>query len=167
MLKINGYSFPIKFEEVHFRQRNYNGKSYITFNLINEFFPIFANDNIVYGGVDIKVDIEELKSINDLINQKYQGKIGSINISVNNDGIWETNIIEDFTIKFTKRNDKKISFEIKGKDFEYKSNATMVSLLTTTPEKEKISKKFDLSDFYDKVTTREIGKSTITKYFIK
>lgn len=167
VLKINNYEFEIKFSEINFRQRNYNGKSYITVNITNEFFPSLVKDNIVYGSCDIKIDLEGIKSIDDLVSKEYQGQIGTLNISVNNDGIWETNAIEDFSVKFTKREDKNLCFQITGKDFIYEDSSRMNSLYTTSTSKEELEKKFDLKDFYKQTIQREIGKSVITKYFIK
>jgi len=167
VLKINNYEFEMKFSEINFRQRNYNGKSYITVNLINEFFPTLVKENIVYGSCDIKIDLEGIKSIDDLVGKKYHGQIGNIHISVNNDGIWETNAIEDFSVEFTKREQKNLFFKIEGKDFVYDDSSRMVSLYTTSTSKEDLKKKFALKDFYQQTIQREIGKSVITKYFIK
>lgn len=167
VLKINNYEFEIKFSEINFRQRNYNGKSYITVNLTNEFYPTLVRNNIVYGSCDIKIDLEELKSIDDLVGKEYQGQIGTLNISVNNDGIWETNAIEDFSVKFIKRENKNLFFQIIGKDFIYEDSSRMISLYTTSTSKEELEKKFSLKDFYKQTIQREIGKSVITKYFIK
>ncbi len=167
MLKINSYEFEIKFSEINFRQRNYNGKSYITVNITNEFFPTLVKKNIVYGSCDIKVDLENIKSIDDLVEKEYQGQIGTIHISVNNDGIWETNAIEYFSIKFVKRENKNLFFQIMGKDFIYEDSSRMISLYTTSTSKEDLEKKFSLKDFYSQIVQREIGQSIITKYFIK
>lgn len=167
VLKINNYKFEIKFSEINFRQRNYNGKSYVTVNITNEFFPTLVKENIVYGSCDIKIDLEGIKSIDDLVDKEYHGQIGTINISVNNDGIWETNAMEDFSIKFIKRENKHLFFQINGKDFIYEDSSRMISLYTTSTSKEELEKKFDLKDFYTKTIQREIGKSVITKYFIK
>ena len=43
----------------------------------------------------------------------------------------------------------------------------MISLYTTSTSKEELEKKFSLKDFYKQTIQREIGKSVITKYFIK
>lgn len=167
MLKINNYEFDIKFSETNFRQRNYNDQSYITVNITSEFFPSLVKENIIYGAVDIKIDLTEIKSIDDLVGKEYKGDIGKLHISVCNDGVWEENNIEDFEIKFEKRNQKELSFEIIGKDFYYKDSSRMISLYTTSTKEEDLKKVFDLKDFYQQTTKREIGKSTITKYFIK
>lgn len=167
VLKINNYEFEIKFSEINFRQRNYNGKSYITVNITNEFFPTLVKDNIVYGSCDIKIDLEGIKSIDDLVGKEYHGQIGTINISVNNDGIWETNAIEDFSVKFAKRESKNLFFQITGKNFIYEDSSRMISLYTTSTSKEDLEKKFSLKDFYNQTIRREIGKSIIIKYFIK
>ncbi len=167
VLKINNYEFDIKFSEINFRQRNYHGKSYITVNITNEFFPTLVNESIVYGSTDIKIDLEEIKSIDDLIEKKYTGQLGTINISVNNDGVWETNSIEEFSIHFLKREKKYLFFEVTGKDFYYKDSSRMVSLYTTSTSVDDLKKKFSLKDFYNQSVQREIGKSIVTKYFIK
>lgn len=167
MLKINNYEFDIKFSETNFRQRNYNDQSYITVNITSEFFPTLVNNNIVYGALDIKIDLTDIKSIDNLVGREYKGDIGKLHISVSNDGIWEENNVEDFEIKFEKRDGKELFFEITGKDFYYKDSSRMVSLYTTSTKEEELKKVFDLKDFYEQTTKREIGKSTITKYFIK
>ncbi|MCI8588818.1 MAG: hypothetical protein HFG40_04120 [Bacilli bacterium] len=167
MLKINNYEFEIKFSEINFRQRNYNGKSYITVNITTEFFPSLVKQNIVYGSVDIKIDLDGIHGIDELVSKSFKGDIGTINISVNNDGIWETNAIEDFTIQFLEREGRNLSFEIQGKDFIYNGSSRMVSLFTTSTSKEELGKKFNLKDFYEQSIEREIGKSIITKYFVK
>lgn len=167
MLKINNYEFETKFSEINFRQRNYNGKSYITVNITTEFFPTLVKQSIVYGSVDIKIDLEEIHSIDDLLSKSFQGDVGTIHISVNNDGIWETNTIEDFSIHFLERKDRNLFFEIQGKDFIYNDSSRMISLFTTSTSKEELTKKFDLKDFYEQTIEREIGKSIVTKYFIK
>jgi len=167
MLKINNYEFDIKFSETNFRQRNYNNQSYITINITSEFFPSLVKESIIYGAVDIKIDLTEIKSIDDLIGKEHKGDIGKLHISVCNDGIWEENTIKDFEITFEKRCGKDLFFEIKGKDFYYKDSSRMVSLYTTSTKPEELEKCFNLEAFYNQTTKREIGKSTITKYFIK
>lgn len=167
VLKINNYEFEIKFSEINFRQRTYNGKSYITVNIMNEFFPTLVKENIVYGSTDIKIDVEEIHSIDEFIGKEYNGQIGTIHISVNNDGVWETNAVEDFSVKFIKREKKNLFFQITGKDFVYEGSSRMVSLYTTSTSKEELEKKFNLKDFYTQTVQREIGKSTVTKFFIQ
>lgn len=167
MLEINKQEFDIKSAEINFRQRNYNDKSYITVNITTDFFPSIVNDQVVYGNIDLKIDLEEIKSIEDLIGKEYKGEIGTINISVNNDGIWESNNIEDFKVKFITREDRYLSFEISAKDFEYKDKARMISLYTTSTSEEDLQTKFDLKDFHLRAIKREVGKSVISKYFIK
>lgn len=167
MLKINNYEFCLKSAEINFRQRTYMEKSYITVNIETEFFPIIYNESILYGNVSIKVDLANISSINDLIDKEFSKDIGTIQICVNNDGIWENNIIENFKVKFKKRDKKLLHFEIEAKDFIYKDCATMVSLYTTSTSEENLKKVFDLTDFYDKTFKKQIGSSLITKYFIK
>ena len=167
MLEINKQIFDVKSAEINFRQRNYNEKSYITVNITTDFFPSIVNDQVVYGNIDLKIDLEGIKSIEDLVNKEYNGEIGTINISVNNDGIWESNNIENFKVVFTNREDKYLSFKISAKDFEYEDKARMISLYTTSTSEEDLQTKFDLKDFHLRAIKREVGKSVISKYFIK
>ena len=167
MLEINKQKFDVKSAEINFRQRNYNEKSYITVNITTDFFPSIVNDQVVYGNIDLKIDLEGIKSIENLVNKEYNGEIGTINISVNNDGIWESNNIENFKVVFTNREDKYLSFKISAKDFEYEDKARMISLNTTSTSEEDLQTKFDLKDFHLRAIKREVGKSVISKYFIK
>lgn len=167
MLKINNYEFDVKFSEINFRQRNYNGTSYLTVNITNEFYPELVNGNIVYGSIDIKIDLDQIRSINDLVGKTYDNDIGTIHMSVNNDGVWETNTLENFKVEFKNRDNKTLSFKITGKDFIYEDTSRMVSLFTTSTTKEELEKNFDLSDFYNETVKREMSKSVITKYYIK
>ncbi len=167
MLKINHCSFDVKFAEINFRQRNYQGKSYVTVTITNEFFPSIVNDNVVYGSVEIKIDLEKIHKIEDLLSKTWGKESGSISISVNNDGVWESNSLDDFQITFEKRENKELFFHITGTDFEYQDSARMVSLFTTSTDEKDLEKKFSLKDFYKKPIKREIGDKVILKYFIQ
>lgn len=167
MLKIQKNKFNEKFTEINIRQRMYKKKSFITLIITTEFFPSLVGENIVNGAIEVKLDIEGIHSLDELVGKNYQGDIGSVNISVNNDGIWEHQSCDNFQIEFLDRKNRELSFKLKTDNCELKTKGMMISLYTTSSTKKELNKHFDLSDFYEKPQMKEIGSNQILKYFVK
>ena len=167
MLKIEKSKFSEKFTEINIRQRMYKNKSYITLMINCEFYPSLVGDNLVSGAVEIKLDINDIKSLDDLVGKSYKGDIGSVNISVNNDGVWEHDSATEFEINILKRDNRKLTFELKTENCTLKTTGVMVSLYTTSSNEEELTNNFDLSDFYEKPVVKTIGASEVRKYFVK
>ena len=167
MLKINNENFEIKYTEVNLRQRMYIKKSYITVNIMTEFFPSIVDDRVISGSIDIKLDLNNVKSIGDLLDKKYAGDIGCVTISINNDGIWEHNICDKYEIELLSRKDKKIKFKLKTDNCTLSTEGTIVSLYSTSSTTKELTKNFDLKDFHNKPVIKQIGNSTISRYFLK
>jgi len=167
MLKIQNNEFEIKYTEINIRQRMYQNESYITLMINTEFYPTLVEDNVVSGSIDIKLDIKDIKSLDELNNKNYKGDIGNATISVNNNGIWEHESCDNFKIKLKEKENKLLDFELETKNCELKTKGRIVSLYTTSTSTEELAKNFDLRDFHNIPITKEIGNSKIYKYFIK
>lgn len=167
MLKIKEIEFEIKSTEMNMKQRSYQGKSIITAEIMTEFFPKMVDGDVLSGAVEIKLDMSDIKNIHELENKDYHGKVGMVTISVHKNGIWEHARVEDFDMTFNGIKNRKFAFTLKTKEPSCKLNTTttLVSLYTTNADK--LKEQFDLSDFYDTPVVREIGKSSITKYYAK
>jgi len=167
MLKIEGTKFLEKFIEINIRQRMYEGKSFITLIVNTEFYPSLVKDSVVNGSIEVKLDINNINSINDLIGKSYEGDIGKVTISVNNNGVWEHQTKEEFKFKIGNRNGRELSFCLECDNCKLDASGIIVSLYTTSTNKEELEKNFDLSDFYDSFVTKEIGNNKIMKFFVK
>lgn len=167
MIKINNIKFEEKFSEANIRYRVFEDKNVITLIVNTEVYPSLFKDNIVSGGIEAKIDIEGINKIEDLENTKYEGKIGNVTISVNNDGVWEHESYEDFKVEIKDIKNRKIKLSIKTDTLNMNTTATLVSLYTTSTSREKLLKRFDLNNFYDKPIIRKIGNNEVYKYFIK
>lgn len=167
MLKIENTKFREKFTEINIRQRMYKKKSYITLMITTEFFPSLVGDNMVSGVVEVKLDVKDIHSLNDFNDKSYKGDIGSVTISVNNDGVWEHQTKDNFYLSISKRNGRELSFSLKTDNCELKTKGIIVSLYTTSSSKKELAKLFELGDFYEKPVVKEIGNSQIMKYFVK
>lgn len=167
MLKIQNNKFSEKFTEINIRQRMYNKKSFITLMINTEFYPSLVGENLVSGVVEVKLDIEDIKSLDDLVGKSYKGDIGSVVISVNNDGIWEHDSKDEFFVVITGRKGRKLDFELKTDNCVLKTTGIMVSLYTTSSSKKQMEDIFDLKDFYEKPVIKSIGNNEVMKYFVK
>lgn len=167
MLEIKKHPFKEKFTEINIRQRNYEKKSFITVQFTTEFYPSIVNDQIVSGAIDLKLDLSDIHALDDLSSKKYKGDIGSLTISVNNDGVWEHQTLDQFEVAFGKRDKNELSFHVEAKDIVFDSVGTIVSLYTTSTVEKELEKVFDLSDFYSQTIRKEIGKSTIIRFIAK
>jgi len=167
MLRLEENNFCEKFTEINIRQRMYNGNSFITLVFNCEFYPSLVKENIVSGGIEVKLDISEIKSLDDLIGKSYNGNIGSINFSVNNDGIFEYQSKDSFEINFISRKGRNLEFELKTDNCYLKTIGVIVSLYTTSSSREQLNEHFDLNDFYDKPIIKNIGKNEVLKFFVK
>lgn len=167
MLKINNKEFQEKFTEINIRQRIYKKKSIITLIITTEFYPSLFKENIVSGAIEAKIDIDGIKSLDDLVNKNYKGDIGSVTISVNNDGIWEHDIKDNFEINIKSRKKRELEFSLKTDNCLLDTKGILVSLYTTSTSKDTLKNKFNLNDFYDKELIREINNNKIYKYFVK
>lgn len=167
MIKINNIKFEEKFTELNIRHRIYEEKNYITLIINTEFYPALYKDNVVTGAIEAKIDIEGIKSLDELQGKLYNGDIGSITVSVNNDGVWEHNSYNNFKLEIKERTNRKLKFKLTAEDLELSTTGTLVSLYTTSTSRERLLKEFDLNDFYDKPIIREVGNNKIYKYFTK
>lgn len=167
MLKIENSKFSEKFTEINIRQRMYENESFITLIINTEFFPTIVGDNVISGNIEVKLDVNDIKSLDDLVGKSYDGDIGKVTISVNNDGIWEHETKENFKLSIKERKGRNLKFSLKTDNCKLETSGVMVSLYTTSTDLEKLKKNFDLGDFYDKAIIREIGNSKITKYIVK
>ena len=167
MLKVENTKFIEKFTEINIRQRMYKGKSFITLMINTEFYPSLVGENLVSGVIEAKLDIQGIKSLDDLVGKSYKGDIGSVTISVNNDGIWEHQSKDEFSIEITSRKGRNLSFELKTDNCTLKTKGVMVSLYTTSSTKEELENNFNLDDFYDNPVVKTIGNNEISKYFVK
>lgn len=167
MLKIEKTEFEMKYTEINIRQRLYKGSSYITLLLNTEFFPTLVGNSIVSGAIEAKIDVEGITSLDDLVDKKYEGDIGSATISVNNNGIWEHQSYSKFKVKFGQRNGRNIEILLETDNTKLETKAVIVSLYTTSSNEDELKKNFDFSDFYDVKQVKEIGNSKVIKYFVK
>lgn len=167
MLKIEKSKFSEKFTEINIRQRMYDNKSFITLIINTEFYPSLVGENLVSGAVEVKLDINDIKSLDDLVGKSYKGDIGSVSISVNNDGIWEHKSFDSFEISFLERKNRKLSFCLKTDNCSLKTTGVVVSLYTTSSTYEQLDENFDLKDFYDRPVVKNIGNNKVFKYFVK
>ena len=167
MLKIENNNFKEKFTEINIRQRMYEGKNFITLIVNTEFFPSIVNDNVVSGVVEVKLDIENIKSLDDLVGKSYQGDIGKVTISVNNDGIWEHQTIDNFKFMIKDRKSRELKIILETVNCKLSTTGVVVSLYTTSTSEEKLKENFNLDDFYDKPISKEIGNNKVIKYFVK
>lgn len=167
MLKINKHKFSEKFTEINLRQRMYKNKSYITLLINTEFYPALVGEQVVSGVVEAKLDIKGIKSLDDLVGKSYKGDIGSVTISVNNDGVWEHQSYNEFEVIITNRKKRKLSFELKTSDSVLKTTGILVSLYTTSSSEKELSKNFELGEFYEKPTVKLIGSNEVRRYFVK
>ncbi|MBQ2639981.1 MAG: hypothetical protein IJF92_04430 [Bacilli bacterium] len=166
MIKINNIKFEEKFSEANIRYRVFEDNNVITLILNTEVYPSLFKDNVVSGGIEAKIDIEGISSIKDLDNKSYKDN-GNITISVNNDGVWEHESYEKFKVEIKDIKNRKIKISLKTDTLDLNTTATLVSLYTTSTSREKLLKKFDLDDFYDKPIIRKINNSEVYKYFVK
>lgn len=167
MLKIENIEFREKFTEINIRQRMYEGNSFITMIINTEFYPSLVKENIVSGVVEVKLDINGIKSLDDLVGKSYNGDIGKVTISVNNNGIWEHESKDKFSVSINKRNGRELEFSLETDNCKFDTTGIMVSLYTTSTSNDELKKNFDLSDFYENSVDKEIGNSKIIKYFVK
>lgn len=167
MLKIRDVEFSEKFTEMNIRQRMYQGKSYITLMITTEFYPSLMNDQIVSGMIEVKVDMEDIHCVDDLIGKNLKGDIGSATLSVNNDGIWEHQTQDQFQIEIRGRKGRIIDFMFVMNEVMLETTGTLVSLYTTSSSDLELKENFDFSDFYDSVVEKGIGDKKIYKYFVK
>ena len=167
MIKINNTEFEEKFTEINIRYRVFEEKNYITLIINTELYPTLYNDNIVSGAIETKLDIENIKSLDELVNKNYKGNIGIIKLSINNNGIWEHHTIEDFDVNIKNRTNRKLQFNLSAENCKVQTAGTLVSLYTTNSSNEKLKENFDLNNFYDKAQIREISNNKIYKYFVK
>lgn len=167
MLKIEKSNFSEKFTEINIRQRIYNKKSFITLMINTEFYPSLVGDNLVSGVIEAKLDIEGIKSLDDLVDKSYKGDIGSVTISVNNDGIWEHQTADNFEVNVIERKGRKLKFELKTNNCTLKTTGIVVSLYTTSSTEKQLGTYFDLKDFYEKPIIKAIGNNEVMKYFVK
>lgn len=167
MLEIEKSFFKIKFSEMNIRQRMYQGKSIVTVQIMTEFYPSFTKDKIISGAIEIKLDAEDIHSIDDLNEKHYNGDIGNVTISIYNEGIWEHKDISSFSLSFQKRSGREIPFLLETEICKIDTSATVVSLYTTSTDFSTLKKNFRMIDFYDKCIQRKIGNSMVSKYYIK
>lgn len=166
-IQIRNIEFKEKFTEMNIRQRMYQEKQYITLLITTEFYPALVNEQIVSGTIEAKIDMENIHCIKDLVGKKLDGDIGSVTLSVYNDGIWEHQTTEHFQIEIKNRNERELEFLLTMKDVTLETKGTLVSLYSTSSSREELAEVFDLGDFYESFVEKEIGSKKIVKYFVK
>ena len=167
MIEIEKTKFLEKFTEINFRQRMYEGKNFITLIVNMEVYPSLVKDSIISGSVEVKVDLEGISSIDELVGKCYDGDIGKVTISINNDGIWEHQTNDKFKFEVKGRNGRILDFVVVGDNFNLDVSGVMVSLYTISTSKEELNKIFKLDDFYESFIEKEVGSSKIMKFFVK
>lgn len=167
MLKVENHEFDVKFAQIDMKQRQYKGESVVTVQLMIEFFPSLVDERIVSGALEIKVDSTEIHSIADFEEKSFKGEIGSITLSANNMGDWEHVYESSFAISFGKRKGRKIPVSLSSLKCTFEGEATLVSLYTTSTDPEQLEEEFSLKDFYEIPMKKEVGNSTISKYYVK
>lgn len=167
MLKIENSKFKEKFTEINIRQRMYEGTSYITLIINTEFYPSLVGENVVSGALEVKLDIKDVHSLDELVGKSYKGDVGKVTISVNNDGIWEHQTKEEFSVSIISRKARELKFSLETDNCRMETTGVMVSLYTTSTDKRELESNFNLVDFYDKEVVREISDKKIMKFFVK
>ena len=167
MLKLKEQEFQIKFTEMNIRQRMYQEKSYITFNMMTEFYPSLVGDAMIGGSIEVKLDLTDIHSLNELVGKSYDGEIGNVTISVSNDGIWEHQSYDKFAVEFSERVGRELKFRLKTEDCELETIGIVVSLYTTSSSIEELKKNFSLDDFYENPVIKEVNGKKIMKFFVK
>ncbi len=165
MLKIKNYDFEIKSSMMNIKQRTYQGESFVSAEIIVDFYPAIYEEAIISGSVTITLDANNIKSLNDFENKEFSGDIGKVTLSISKDSTWEHKNLFKYNLKFDKKEGNKLSFSMNGEDCEVESVATIVSLFSTNVDK--LSDVFDMSDFYDVYTEKTVGTSIIRKYIAK
>lgn len=153
--------------EMNLKQRMYQEESIVTVQIMTEFFPTMIQSQLVSGAIEVNLDTSNIHSLSDLENKEYAGKVGRATISVCNEGIWEHNNLYDFKVKFGKRKQDEITVFIELEDCKLEVVATIVSLYTTSSTEKSIKNNFDMTEFYEKPTKRQVGKNMILKYYVK
>ena len=167
MLKIEKTKFMEKFTEINIRQRMYEGESYITLIINTEFYPSLVGDVVIGGSLEVKLDIKDVHSLDELVGKEYSGDIGKVTISVNNDGIWEHDTKDEFSVKIKERNGRKLKFSLECDNCKMDTTGIMVSLFTTSTDKDELNKHFSLDDYYANEVTKEIAGKNMMKFFVK
>lgn len=162
MLKIKNNNVEEKYSEINIKHRLFEDKSIITINIGLEFFPKLIGESIISGKADIKIDLSDIDSIDSLSNKKYQGNIGYITISVNNNGIWENIGFDNFEVEFKKIKDNKIRTILTSDNISFDTYITIVSLYTSRKD---IDKYFKLDNFYKQPIINKIGNKEVFKYY--
>lgn len=166
MFTVKEHEVEVKVNEMNFKQRMYQNKSIVTVQMMVDFYPTLIDESIISGGVDIKLDIEELKSIHELENKNYKGKVGFVSISINNHGVWEYLNLEEFEVSFGSIHGNKIEVAFRCQEVSFDLEMTMCSLYTTSSDEETLKRVFDLKDFYSEPVKSIINKRTISKYYL-
>lgn len=165
MLKIRKQKFQEKFTEINLRQRMYQGESYVTLTITTEFYPSLIEGQVVSGTILANIDISDIHSLDDLVGKKLKGDIGKATLSVNNNGIWESQSYDQFEVTFLKRNGRQLEFSLQMEDVILKEKGTMVFIYTT--DSKSFLEEFDVNDFYDNPIEKLIRDRKIFKYFVK
>lgn len=167
MVEIEKHKFKEKSSEMNIRQRLFEENSIVTFQITTELFPSLVNNQIVWGSVEMKFDTKDIHSLSELEGKIYEGDIGNVTISINNNGSWEHQSVDVFKLSFGKRSMREIEYTLDTDICHLHSVTNIVSLYTTSSSEELLKKHFDMSDFYDVCVEKSIGKSKIRKYFTK
>lgn len=169
MLKLKGHEVEVKMQELNFKQRMYKEESIVTVQMMVDFYPMMIDNSIISGGVDIKLDIAGLKSIHELEEQTYEGKVGYVTVTINNHGNFEYLNLEEFKVSFGKINGNKIAVKFeanKQEEVTFEMDMNMVSLYTTG-DASKLEEVFELKDFYEEPIETMIQNRKISKYFVR
>lgn len=165
MLKLKNNEYQIKYTQIDIRERMYQGDSVVTLIIHTEFYPEVYNDSIIYGDIEINVDLKDIFSLKDLEDKQYHGDIGKVSFSICNQGIWESSCISQFSISFGKIQNRMLDIKLESCECYLEDKGRLVSLYTTSNQE--LDKVFDLDSFYHFDIKKEIGKSSISRYFVK
>lgn len=169
MLKLNNELFQIQFSDCNLRQRNYQDKSFVTVSIQTSFYPKLVGSDIVNGTIEMTLDVSDIHSLTDLENKTYAKEEVKISISKSVGGLWENDTFYDGEVSFGKRQGNMISFSFKSQkgNVEVSTDATIVSLYTTSTKEKDLNKAFDMNDFYEIPIRKEIQSREILKYIAK
>lgn len=168
MLQIKNELFQEQFIDMNLRERTYEGTSIVSLLFDISFYPKELNEEIISGTISVVVDTCDLHCLNDLENKTWNHEV-KVSVSVSRNGRWEQYDAYDGILSLKKLHQNCIEFQLESKKNELKidSQAVIVSLYSTSTNKEQLTKVFDMTDFYKTPIIKQIQKREITKYYVK
>lgn len=163
MLKIKDNKFQVSTAELNLRKRTFEGQEIVSLQFQINFYPKQVNEEIVSGTVEVVVDIDDFKELNDINNQTYKGP-GKVQASVQINSVWETETYYDFTLTLgmRKKNQIEVTLVEKSNTVSFKLPVTIISLYMVNPKEEYLS-----DDYYKIPIRKTINGKEIVKYIVK